>query len=294
MKKLTLLQFLGILAAVIWLIVFVGTIYILPNIPKASKDEIRRVIEKDTAGFKDFDYSKGKLVSGVKISEVLTPNQELLKLGETTFKESCASCHGNDGKGDGVGGAMLNPKPRNFHVTEGWKNGRELTGMFKTLVEGIPGSGMNAYEFLPVKTRFALIYYIRSFTNDYPPITEKEINAINEVYDITKDTKSGAQIPIKVAIDKLMQENKKSIDKYITNIEKIDNPYKNLFLENVELKEKAILILLNNISWMDNFEIFKEIINSNTGANGFKPSVNKLSNTGMQNLYNFLRFNLSR
>lgn len=28
--------------------------------------------------------------------------------------ERCATCHGNNGTGDGAGAAALNPKPRNF------------------------------------------------------------------------------------------------------------------------------------------------------------------------------------
>ena len=33
--------------------------------------------------------------------------------------------------------------------------------MFKTLAEGINGSGMTAYEFLPIEDRFGVIHYIR-------------------------------------------------------------------------------------------------------------------------------------
>lgn len=31
------------------------------------------------------------------------------------FSTRCAVCHGQDGRGDGPGGAALNPKPRNYH-----------------------------------------------------------------------------------------------------------------------------------------------------------------------------------
>lgn len=31
------------------------------------------------------------------------------------FGSRCATCHGQEGKGDGPGSALLNPKPRNFH-----------------------------------------------------------------------------------------------------------------------------------------------------------------------------------
>jgi hypothetical protein len=32
----------------------------------------------------------------------------------TLFKVRCSTCHGPEGRGDGPGGAVLNPKPRNF------------------------------------------------------------------------------------------------------------------------------------------------------------------------------------
>jgi cytochrome c553 len=34
--------------------------------------------------------------------------------GEATYKQLCNSCHGDSGKGDGVAGAALNPKPADF------------------------------------------------------------------------------------------------------------------------------------------------------------------------------------
>ena len=37
-----------------------------------------------------------------------------LAAGDRIFKERCILCHGPEGKGNGPGGAALNPKPRNF------------------------------------------------------------------------------------------------------------------------------------------------------------------------------------
>lgn len=34
--------------------------------------------------------------------------------GKTLFNQYCGICHGNRGKGDGIGGMSLNPKPANF------------------------------------------------------------------------------------------------------------------------------------------------------------------------------------
>lgn len=35
--------------------------------------------------------------------------------GEVVYKARCVLCHGTEGRGDGVGAAALNPKPRNHH-----------------------------------------------------------------------------------------------------------------------------------------------------------------------------------
>jgi cytochrome c5 len=37
-----------------------------------------------------------------------------LAVGERVVTEKCVLCHGTSGKGDGPGGAALNPKPRNW------------------------------------------------------------------------------------------------------------------------------------------------------------------------------------
>jgi mono/diheme cytochrome c family protein len=37
-----------------------------------------------------------------------------MALGEATVTKNCVLCHGPGGKGDGPGGAALNPKPRNW------------------------------------------------------------------------------------------------------------------------------------------------------------------------------------
>ena len=34
--------------------------------------------------------------------------------GAVTFKSTCASCHGEEGRGDGVASASLNPPPKNL------------------------------------------------------------------------------------------------------------------------------------------------------------------------------------
>ncbi len=45
------------------------------------------------------------------IKNPLPFNEESIKKGKTTFTQFCVPCHGDKGKGDGIAGAALNPKP---------------------------------------------------------------------------------------------------------------------------------------------------------------------------------------
>lgn len=287
--KLSPLQLLFLIAGIIWLIVIAGTVYNLPDIPKTAKDEIRNVITKDTTKVADLEFNKGKIIPGVQLSAVLAPNEKLLAMGEASFKSSCASCHGEKGFGDGAGGAMLNPKPRNFHEKTGWKNGREISSMFKTLQEGIAGTGMNAFEFLPVEELFAILYYIRSFTNDFPPVTEDEIKKIDDTYDITRDKKGGASIPVAVAENKIIKEHNKNIDEVMHKIENSGNAALIIFEKITSDKRKAIQTLSVNKEWQNSVQNFSKIITNNTNINGFKPSASRLTAGQLSELQLFLK-----
>ena len=87
---------------------------------------------------------------------------DLLAKGKEVYEVNCASCHGPNGAGDGPAGAALNPKPRNFALADGWKNGKTKEGIIKTLKEGITGSGMVAYPHLEAEYE-ALAEYVLSF-----------------------------------------------------------------------------------------------------------------------------------
>lgn len=113
----------------------------------------------------------------VNVQALAAATPEQVALGKTLYEVNCASCHGAGGYGDGDKGANLNPPPRNFHVSGGWKNGYSVPGMWKTLENGIAGGSMAAYRLLPAEERMAMIHYIRaSFLKDInvePPTAEE-------------------------------------------------------------------------------------------------------------------------
>jgi caa(3)-type oxidase subunit IV len=109
-------------------------------------------------------YVKGSLVAAETKSKYKDPwvsRPELVAHGKELFAVQCISCHGAAGHGDGPAAAALNPHPRNFvSPTETWKNGRKPTMVFKTLKEGIAGSGMASFATLPSDDRWALAHYV--------------------------------------------------------------------------------------------------------------------------------------
>lgn len=60
-----------------------------------------------------------------------------------TGKATCFTCHGNEGRGDGIAGQALDPGPRNFH-NPGLK--KKSDGEFNWVIHnGSEGTGMISY-----------------------------------------------------------------------------------------------------------------------------------------------------
>jgi caa(3)-type oxidase subunit IV len=138
-----------------------------------------------------------------------TPEQ--VAHGKEVYDVNCAVCHGATGNGDGIGGAALNPKPRNFHSPVGeWKNGPSAKSIYVTLVYGIPGSGMASYKALPATDRIALAHYVRSMGGH----TDASSKADDRIAAAMKEDGIGgegagaakATLPIDFAIDRVLNK----------------------------------------------------------------------------------------
>lgn len=82
------------------------------------------------------------------------------KSGKKLYKQMCAICHGDFGRGDGMAGASLTPRPANF--TEVGIQGQTDGEIFWKLTEG--KSPMAAYKaILKENQRWELVNYIRTF-----------------------------------------------------------------------------------------------------------------------------------
>jgi mono/diheme cytochrome c family protein len=58
-----------------------------------------------------------------------------MAVGERIVKERCVLCHGESGKGDGPGGAALNPKPRNW-TDHGYMESRTDQELYDVIYNG--------------------------------------------------------------------------------------------------------------------------------------------------------------
>lgn len=97
--------------------------------------------------------------SADKIVNPLKGDANAADSGKKSYKMLCVVCHGAKGKGDGVGGAGLKPKPTDLTSAE--VQAQTDGALFWKLDEGRPP--MASYKTaIPEKKRWEIINYIRS------------------------------------------------------------------------------------------------------------------------------------
>lgn len=186
---------------------FIGTYYIW-NMNDVSKNATAPVVLRDSTQFvMDIPMQRGAVIPPVDVLVAGRTSKALVDKGANLYKANCASCHGDNGMGDGASAAALAVKPRNFHSPDGWKNGRTVANMYKTLQEGIVVNGMASFNYLPAEDRFALIHYVRTFATDFPLDSLVVLQDLEKVYNLSKGSQLSPQIPVKLAMQKMETES---------------------------------------------------------------------------------------
>jgi mono/diheme cytochrome c family protein len=294
-KKKVILGFYGMFYIIILgLIVALGWFY-LNNVESFTREKITPLAKlKDTVkAVEDVAMIKGTISAPVDIFKESIPNPYKIAKGKTLFESNCSSCHGTEGKGDGIAGKTLNPPPRNFHDLTGWTNGLAFSKMFKTLQEGIIARGMASYSSLPVEDRIAIIHYIRTFRNDFPAIEQGELKELDKTYNLSSGTKQPSQIPVKIAEEKILKEDSVSFAKVVSIISKIKSDKNNKAAEKFNSisfdLNRSVSALASSTKWNENETQFVKFVTTDPKGKGFKASTTGLSAEEWSILYLYVK-----
>lgn len=102
--------------------------------------------------------------------ERISNPETLIAEGESAYQRYCVGCHGVEGDGAGPAAKFLFPKPRNFKLAH-FKFSSTRSGLLpidadlkRTIRNGLKGTAMPHFEFLPDRTLDALVAYIKTFS----------------------------------------------------------------------------------------------------------------------------------
>jgi len=100
--------------------------------------------------------------------------------GRVVFKEDCAGCHGEFGRGDGAAGQHLLPKPADLTAAR-------FSGVIlqQTLWNGVHGAAMPSWRSLPLRDLSALTAYVQSFhlTTNSSTIAPESLQRGKAIYE---------------------------------------------------------------------------------------------------------------
>lgn len=272
------------------LIIAVGSYYVY-NLKAIALNSITPLPQDSTAIQDDIKMAKGSNIAGINLLQAAKPDDAKISKGKELYLANCSSCHGNEGNGNGPAGQALNPKPRNFHIKDGWTNGRKFSDMYKTLQEGILDRGMAAYEYMPPEDRIAIIHFMRTFENDFPAPTDQELQEMDQKYNLTQGSNTAPQIPVKLASQKLGKEAKTNLDKLnqvLSAIGQSSDPSAKLLNNMGPAKERILYSLIDSDNWKTDRTKFLEAITSSVYNGGSDSRLLKMPQDELAALQNYL------
>ncbi len=107
------------------------------------------------------------------------PSEPSLERGKQVYREKCAYCHGDKGKGDGPSAKFSSPKPRNFikgHIKlRSTPFGKIPTDqdIFDAITKGMRATTMPGWGHLPESDRWSLVLYLKSLSKKFEKFVKK-------------------------------------------------------------------------------------------------------------------------
>ena len=115
---------------------------------KADPAEIRNLTSEMRAA----------IINGYKVTVVPRKTPDLLRAAQL-YSESCASCHGATGAGDGPMAAGMEPPPIDFTDRKRYAQ-RNLYGLYNTITQGVPDTAMTPFHEMSAEDRWSLAFYV--------------------------------------------------------------------------------------------------------------------------------------
>jgi mono/diheme cytochrome c family protein len=266
----------------------------MENLTAIGKNLVRPAVLTDSSSFvQDIPFQNARILPPVDVMKVAGATPELLTKGKDLFQTACASCHGDNGLGNGPTAVTLTPKPRNFHELNGWKNGSKVSQIYKTLQEGIPGSGMASFNYLPPIDRFALIHFVRSMAAGQPVDSQADLQGLETTYQLSKGMNTPGQIPIKKALQIVEAETAPEVAMVGALAKTLAaEPHGTGYsvFEQVARDKNRILagLVVNAGTSLQSVDQFIKVVSAEPMQLGFKAEVVQLSATDWTTLYQFL------
>ncbi len=151
---------------------------------EGSRDQYIAVLKNDE-GFSDTEIQAADVQADIQsfVERRTTPGEatEVPPIGESSpdriargkdiyFKQSCHSCHGNEGRGDGqqvmVDDEGLPTEPRDF-LRGVFKGGHDAASLYRRIAYGMPGTPMPSSQQLTPQQSADLVHFILSLSEEH-------------------------------------------------------------------------------------------------------------------------------
>lgn len=273
------LAYVGVLG----LLFLLGAAYVT-NLTALTKNSVRPALLPDSSGLAaDIPVQFPKNLPPVNVAEISVSTPALVAKGKELFRANCASCHGAEGKGDGSGGEMLSPKPRNFHSLSGWTFGSRITQMYRTLETGVPKTGMASFNYMPPADRFALIHFVRSLAPNQPGDASQDLATLDSAFQLSQGRIVPGQIPVKRAMAIVAAEQKASAAARLPH-----GTGEEVFRRVVRDPHRAVTALVERHQAFASADELLHVVAAAPGDLGFKAGVNSLSRAEWEELRQYL------
>ena len=281
----------GLLYPYIFIVILILGLIYMANLGDIARQTIPPALP-DTTKPKQLEIKEPRTVAAVDVNELSKPTDELISKGKALYQSNCASCHGEDGKGDGPASQGLNPPPRNYTVKTGWVNGQKISQIYETLENGIAGSAMRSFDYLSPQDKFALAHYIRkTFVPNPPEDSKSDLQNLDQTYNLSKARKIPGQIPVEAAMNLIIKENAGKAEKVKQTIEEISEDKSDgaeIFKKVTKNPDLVITSLINSQVWKNDKSKFVSLVVDNVNQDGFNDKIFSLNDSQWNLLYNYM------